>query len=148
MKLDNFDFDPIEDIIIKAMNLEWDLHAFAEFKGYYFDVQKRIFSVEWEMPEHCSETNPWGCLDNHADGCRIHFKDVHFLSINYQPRGNSTKEDSLVMSGISKVKPNVTEGRMKLKWGDEEFNILISFQDESTLEIGAKSAYLEAVKRN
>ncbi len=54
-------------------------------------------------------------------------------------------EEGLTLSGISKVDPNETEGRMRREWHDDNFNILVTFQNERSIEIGAESALFEPI---
>jgi len=144
MRFENFDLAvPYGAIQLRGLGHDWDLHNFADFRGFTFDPGLDELTMEWQAPE--GQENPWGSRGNNARGCRLRFSGLSFLRGTSRDRAYPLQE-SLTVSGISKATPGQGEGRLKQDWGpDERFHLIIQFQDEREFEVAADVVRLEAI---
>jgi len=142
MKMTNFILDdPTQAIILIGLGLEWDLHNYATFTGLSFEAISNTLQLEWKVPH---ESNPWGCIDNHARGCRIVFHRV--VSVKVGPSvGCPQFGEADTLHGLSKVTPEAGQYRFKKEWSDSApFNLLFEFGNGWAIEVDAESAELVA----
>jgi hypothetical protein len=145
MKLTNFSLECVsQTITLVGLNREWDLHNFAGFSGFNFFPEDDLLQLQWTVPD---VENPWGCFQNHAEGCILKFRKIRLFSM-HRPETVVTLTDNTCLSGLSKVIPNTTNGRLRRQWQDDEpFNLLFEFLGGQTIEIQSEMAELEAVER-
>jgi hypothetical protein len=144
MKLENFDLNkPFGAIELQGLGHDWDLHNWAEFKGFSFVPGTNELILEWRVPE--GHENPWGSRGNMARGCRLRFQGLKSIRVSERDTAYPLKESDCV-SGISKVIPGELEYPFKRSWAEgEAFHLRITFQDERNIEIAAESVSLEAI---
>jgi len=145
MKLVNLELDrPYNSGSIKGLGYEWDLHNCADCLGFDFSAVDSTFSMTWDASSPQGTT--WGNPENDAKGCKLIFRNVNFIHMSPRDAAYPRNEDWCV-SNMSKVIPNTTEFRYQDYWDEgDEFNLLFEFHSERTLEIGAESVELRAVK--
>ena len=143
MKLSNFSLErPVQTITLIGLDLEWDLHNFADFAELSYSPSINGASMLWRAPK---VENPWGCPDNKAIGVSLRFKNLEMLYVS-PIRDGMPLSEGLCLMGISKVLPNTKEYRLKEQWEESEtFNLLFEFQNGRSFEIASESVELEAV---
>ncbi len=150
MKLTNFELsEPYGAIELKALGRNWDLHNFADFKGFFFDPFKGNVVFEWRLNRTILKDqngeNGWGDPENHADGCRLIFENVTFLTTK---KGNPEypAEEGDCVSNISKKVPGEEELPFRDPWPEgEPFHLLFDFQNESCIEICAETVTFKSI---
>ncbi len=144
MKLENFDLAaPFGAIEIQGLGHDWDLHSWADFKGFSFIPETNELLLEWQVP--VGQENPWSSRGNMARGCRLRFRGLKAVRVSERDAAYSSSDSSCV-SGISKVAPGELEYPFKRSWGEgEPFHLRVTFHDERSIEIEADSASLEAI---
>lgn len=144
MRFDNFDLTtPYGGIEIRGLGHNWDLHNFAHFQGFSFNPARDEVTMEWHA--RSGQENPWGSRGNSARGCRLRFSGVLFLRATSRDRAYPL-EESRTVTALSKATPEQGAYRFKEDWGpDEPFHLIIEFQDEREIEIGANVVRLEAI---
>ena len=91
----------------------WDLHNFADFRGFTFDPGLDELTMEWQVPP--GQEDAWGSHGNNARGCRLRFSGLRFLRGNSRDRAYPL-EESRTVSGISKATPE--QGEYQLHYED------------------------------
>ncbi len=144
MRLVNFSLsNPVQDITLIGFGCEWDLHNFADFKGFTFDPIEDCLQMMWAVP---AVENPWGCTENRAKGCALKFRNVKSVTITARDEPTPSSDDSC-LSGISKVIPGRTEHRFKAEWQDNEpFHLLLEFESGRTIEVASDTVELERIE--
>ena len=144
MRFENFDLAaPYGAIELRGLGHNWDLHNFADFRGFTFDPGLDELTMEWQVPP--GQEDAWGSRGNNARGCRLRFSGLRFLRGTNRDRAYPL-EESRTVSGISKATPGQGEYRLKQDWGsDEGFHLIIQFQDEREFEVAADVVRLEAI---
>ena len=144
MRFENFDLDsPYCATELRGLGHAWDLHNWADFRGFTFDPSRDELTLEWVVrPGH---DNPWGSRGNTALGCRLRFAGLQLFRSTGRDRAYP-QEESRTIAELSKAVPEPGEYRYKREWGpDEPFHLIIRFQDERQFEIAADVVRLEAI---
>jgi hypothetical protein len=80
MRYLNFKLASPRTIELVALDLNWDLHNFAEFRGLRVTPEASAV-LEWVVPD---VANAWGDSKNHYRGCELWFRQVQRFEIAWQ----------------------------------------------------------------
>jgi len=90
MKLLNFEIETPDAIAIRAINLYWDLHNFAQFLGMRLEPDTAVV-LTWAIPD--SVPSGGFATDNPYRGCELWFRGLRSLEVRAPETGTPISEN-------------------------------------------------------
>jgi len=120
----------------------WDLHNFADFRGFTYDAARAELTVEWVAPQ--AQSNPWGDKGNHYTGCALRFGEVIYLAVTPRDPEMPAAEDlTLEWCGMAE-KACSSANTWEYPQSAESAVFRLAFHGGMTIEVVAIAAELLA----
>jgi hypothetical protein len=139
MRFLNFSLsNAVDEVVVCAHGLKWDLHNLAEYSGMTVGTDGTV-SLEWIVLQ-----NPYRPNDPLYAGCAFIFRDLKILKVGGRDPDMPKSEDD-TLDGISRIlpddfKPYEMSKTMK-EWPSETpFHLLFDFRGGLSIEIAAEEA--------